>query len=353
MWPETGKECPFESKGLMLAGSDLGHYFPNLQKLYLNCQFIGSIPSSLANASELLQLDFPVNNFTGNIPKGFAVYKCSILETTNFVGTLPYSTVAFTVRYNVYSSSETELVEAYPERSQTWLEGNIPSTLRNCNQLLRLDISENNLTGTIPQQLIALSSLTKIYAYYNSLTGPLPVYIGNWSHLTYLDFSYNNFSGMIPRSLGKCLSLGEIYMKETPPGTIPDLEDLQDLQSLDLSLNNLSGPIPRFIANLTSLLYLNLSFNNLEVRVPKNAGIFFKFEFRCIYRELQALWWDSKAAFTTLFYQKLKDTEEACTRPQVYFDNCFCCFIFNPGLVSKFTFASEKRNLKDPAGTRR
>ncbi|KAF3671531.1 putative dehydrodolichyl diphosphate synthase 2-like [Capsicum annuum] len=52
--------------------SDLGHYFPNLQRLYLaNCHFIGSIPSSLSNASKLLQLDFPENNFTGNIPKGF------------------------------------------------------------------------------------------------------------------------------------------------------------------------------------------------------------------------------------------------------------------------------------------
>ncbi|KAF3667509.1 hypothetical protein FXO38_08551 [Capsicum annuum] len=56
-------------------------------------------------------------------------------------------------------------------------------------------------------------------------------------------------------------------------GTIPDVEDLQDLQSLDLSLNNPSGPIPHFIANLTSLLYLNLSFNNLEGEVPV-TGIF-------------------------------------------------------------------------------
>ncbi|KAH0762013.1 hypothetical protein KY290_018086 [Solanum tuberosum] len=47
-------------------------YFPNFQILYLvKCQFIGSIPSSLANASKLLELHFPVNNFTRNIPKGF------------------------------------------------------------------------------------------------------------------------------------------------------------------------------------------------------------------------------------------------------------------------------------------
>ncbi|XP_055826202.1 putative receptor-like protein kinase At3g47110, partial [Solanum dulcamara] len=348
--------------------SDLGHYFPNLQRLYLaNCQFRGSIPSSLANASKLLQLDFPVNNFTGNIPKGFgnlrnllwlnvwsnhlgygknddldfvnSLTNCSSLQMLHFgdnqfVGTLPHSIVNLSsqlqrllffgnriggsipreisnlVNLNLLDMSDNNLTAGIPDSigrltnlgglnlgnnrltgvipssignltelvflylGLNRLEGNIPSTLGNCNQLLKLDISENNLTGTIPQQLIALSSLTKIYAYYNSLSGPLPVYIGNWSHLTYLDFSYNKFSGMIPRSLGKCLSLGEIYMKgNSLQGTIPDLEDLQDLQSLDLSLNNLSGPIPHFIANLTSLLYLNLSFNNLEGEVPV-TGIF-------------------------------------------------------------------------------
>ncbi|PHT61300.1 hypothetical protein T459_34856 [Capsicum annuum] len=70
---------------------------------------------------------------------------------------------------------------------------------------------------------------------------------------------------------------GAIYMKgNSLQGIIPNLEDLQDLQSLDLSLNNLSGPIPHFIANLTSLLSLNLSFNNLEGEVPV-TGIFSNF----------------------------------------------------------------------------
>ncbi|MCD9640512.1 hypothetical protein HAX54_025865 [Datura stramonium] len=55
-------------------------------------------------------------------------------------------------------------------------------------------------------------------------------------------------------------------------GTIPNLEDLPDLRSGSF-LNSLSGPIPHFIANLTSLLYLNLSFNKLEGEVPV-TGIF-------------------------------------------------------------------------------
>ncbi|KAK4734985.1 hypothetical protein R3W88_009246 [Solanum pinnatisectum] len=310
-----------------------GEFPPSLYNLlYLaNCQFNGSIPSSLANASKLIQLDFPVNNFTGNIPKGFgnlrnllwlnvwsnhlgygknddldfvnSLTNCSCLQMfhfgdNRFVGTLPHSTVNLSsqlqrllffgniiggsisreisnlVNLNLLDRSNNNLTGRIPDSivrltnlgslnlgnnlltrvipsslgnltelvylylGLNRLEGNIPSTLGNCNQVLRLDISENNLTGSIPQQLIALSSLTKVYAYYNSLTGPLPMHIG----------------------------------------TIPDLEDLQDLQSLDLSLNNLSGPIPHFIANLTSLLYLNLSFNNLEGELHLRP---------CVYQETQ------------------------------------------------------------------
>ncbi|KAF3671525.1 putative pentatricopeptide repeat-containing protein, mitochondrial-like [Capsicum annuum] len=202
--------------------SDLGHYFPNLQKLYLgSCQFIGSIPSSLANASKLLQLDFPENNLTGNIPKGFSnlwnllwlnvhrnhlgnriggsipreisnLVNLNLLDmsNSNLTGRIPDSIGRLTnlgglnlvsnLLTGVILSSTGNLTElVYLNLPRNKLKGNIPSTLGICNQLLILDISDNHLTGTIPQQLIALSSLTKIYAFYNSLTGPLPIYIGN------------------------------------------------------------------------------------------------------------------------------------------------------------------------------
>ena len=94
------------------------------------------------------------------------------------------------------------------------------------------------------------------------------MYIGNWGHLTYLYFSHNNISAKFPRTLGKCLALGEIYLKGNYlQATIPNLKDLSDLQSVDLSQHKLSGPIPHFIASLTSLLFLNLSVNNLDGEV--------------------------------------------------------------------------------------
>ncbi|KAG5617707.1 hypothetical protein H5410_017531 [Solanum commersonii] len=165
------------------------------------------------------------NNLTGSTPG-------SIGRLTNLGGlNLGNSLLTGVIPSSI--GNLTELVYLYLGLNR--LEGNIPSTLGNYSQLLKLGISENNLTGTIPQQLFALSSLTNIYASYNSLTGSLP---------------------------GNSLQ-----------GTIPNLEDLPDLQSLDLSQNNLSGPIPHFIASFTSLLYLNLSFNNLDGEVHV-TGIF-------------------------------------------------------------------------------
>ncbi|CAN4085414.1 unnamed protein product [Withania somnifera] len=239
-------------------GGTLPHSTVNLSSqlqrlLFFGNKIGGSIPREISNLVNLNLLHMGSNSLTGSIPD-------SIGRLTNLGGLVLINNLLT----GVIPSSIGNLTEL----------GNIPSTLGNCNQLLRLSISENNLTGTIPQQLSTLSSLTDFFASYNSLTGPLPVYISNWSHLTYLDLSYNHFSGMIPRTLDKCLALGEIYMKGNYfQGTIPNLEDLQDLQSLDLSVNNLSGPIPQFIANHTSLLYLNLSFNNLEGEVPV-TGIF-------------------------------------------------------------------------------
>lgn len=56
--------------------------------------------------------------------------------------------------------------------------------------------------------------------------------------------------------------------------SIPDsFRSLTNLETLDLSSNNLSGTIPNYLANFTYLSNLNLSYNNLEGQVP-NGGIF-------------------------------------------------------------------------------
>ncbi|CAO2193793.1 unnamed protein product [Urochloa humidicola] len=58
-------------------------------------------------------------------------------------------------------------------------------------------------------------------------------------------------------------------------GGIPrQLADLAQLESLDLSWNQLSGEIPQELTSLTFLASLNLSYNNLTGRVPQSNQFF-------------------------------------------------------------------------------
>ncbi|KAH0686486.1 hypothetical protein KY284_017039 [Solanum tuberosum] len=98
-------------------------------------------------------------------------------------------------------------------------------------------MSNNNLTGSTPGSIGRLTNLGGLNFGNSLLTGVIPSSIGNLTELVYLYLGLNRPWG--------------IYLKgNSLQGTIPNLEDLPDLQSLDLSQNNLSGPIPHFIANV-------------------------------------------------------------------------------------------------------
>ncbi|GAB2210308.1 hypothetical protein Droror1_Dr00015572 [Drosera rotundifolia] len=48
---------------------------------------------------------------------------------------------------------------------------------------------------------------------------------------------------------------------------------MRTLESLDLSNNHLSGIIPQSISDLSSLSYLNLSYNNLQGEIPTGSQL--------------------------------------------------------------------------------
>uniref|UniRef100_K4CUC3 Leucine-rich repeat-containing N-terminal plant-type domain-containing protein n=1 Tax=Solanum lycopersicum TaxID=4081 RepID=K4CUC3_SOLLC len=165
------------------------------------------------------------------------------------------------------------------------LMGKIPYQVGSLKKLVKLSLRNNNLTGLFPGSVGNLTSLEELYLSYNNLEGQVPTSIAQLTKLRLLGLSVNslfgefppplyNLSSLIPRTRGKCLALGENYLKgNSLQATIPNLKDLSNLQSVDLSQYKLSGPIPHFIASLTSLLYLNLSVINLDGEVPV-TGVF-------------------------------------------------------------------------------
>ncbi|KAK4416449.1 LRR receptor-like serine/threonine-protein kinase EFR [Sesamum alatum] len=123
------------------------------------------------------------------------------------------------------------------------LKGSLPSTFSNLRRLQDARFCHNKLNGTIPPVFISLPSLSiTLNLSHNSFTGPLPAEVGNLKFLTALDVSHNYLSSEIPTNLGLCFSLETLNMENSFfQGSIPDLNRLRGLQYLDLSRNILSG----------------------------------------------------------------------------------------------------------------
>ncbi|WCJ40512.1 Receptor kinase-like protein Xa21 [Euphorbia peplus] len=254
--------------------NNLGGEFPNsvanlstqLNLFYFGFNHItGTIPPGLENFINLTGLVMHYNLFTGSIPSYFGKFQqLQVLDVTGnrFSGQIPSSL------YNLTGLSELYL-------SENNLHGTLPASIGNLRNLNIFAISQNNLSGAVPRELLLISSLSReLDLSGNSFTGSLPQEIGKLTSLTKLDISGNNLSGSVPSSIGDCLSLEYLYMQHNSfQGTMPSsLDSLKGLRRLDLSRNNLTGKIVD-LQSFQFLIFLNLSFNDLEGALP-TQGIF-------------------------------------------------------------------------------
>ena len=106
--------------------------------------------------------------------------------------------------------------------------------------------------------------------------------IGQWigvttdarGRVTELSLSENNLSGPVPPELGNLTNLTILILDFTNlSGPIPpELGNLANLTTLYLGGNNLSGPVPPELGNLANLKALYLGGNNLSGPVPPELG---------------------------------------------------------------------------------
>nr|XP_048323064.1 probable LRR receptor-like serine/threonine-protein kinase At3g47570 [Ziziphus jujuba var. spinosa] len=191
----------------------------------------------------------------------------------------------------------------------------IPTNVTHCKELTTFHVHNNKLIGPVPVQLSSLSKLVIFNIGGNNFSGTIPPWIGNFSSLYDLTLGKNKFQGSIPEELGLLTGLGRFQLHGnlrpdvgiTMPNlgifagltdlraifpnhcqivlnlslkgnefevTIPQtLESLRGLEEMDVSLNNLSGLIPKFLGQLSTLKFDNLSCNNFEGELP-SQGIF-------------------------------------------------------------------------------
>ena len=250
-------------------------------------KFHGHIPESICNATSIQMLDFSNNSINGTIPQCFIAMSKNLrildLRRNNLIGkisdTFPENCSLQTLNLN-----------------KNLLEGVMPKSLANCTNLEVLDMGNNQIHDAFPCYLKDLSNLQVLVLQSNNFYGSVGCEVSNasWPKVQILDLSSNNFGGKLSI---KALAYSKAMMaiNESQPklnylhfesrgyyqdvititikGQVIELAKILTIfTSIDISCNNLEGPIPEEIGVLNSLHILNLSHNAFIGRIPTSLG---------------------------------------------------------------------------------
>ncbi|KAL0011458.1 hypothetical protein SO802_006566 [Lithocarpus litseifolius] len=135
--------------------------------------------------------------------------------------------------------------------------------------VVQIFLRVQGLAGILPPALAKLHHLKIIDLNANYLSGNIPE---EWAsmQLEYLSISTNNLSGPIPTYLGNITTLKIMSIESNQFSGIvpPELGNLVNLEYLILSANNLTGELPNTLTNLNKLTEFRISSNNFTGRIP-------------------------------------------------------------------------------------
>ncbi|KAL8513668.1 hypothetical protein ACS0TY_012965 [Phlomoides rotata] len=264
--------------------------FPLLQHLNfhynkLTLDFPGFIPTCL----NLTHLDLSYNKITGQIPPSLGLL--TNLETLDlginaFTGKLPSS--------------------IFMNLTKLYISGEIPLIINGITKLQTLHLFSNNLTGAIPPAvgdlafldiLILSPRLANISFSYNSFYGELPPGLCDGFALEYFTTVKKTFSGPLSECLKKCSRLRRVRLEDNYfsgniseafgvheklvnlslnnnkfSGLTPKWGKFEQLTSVQMGHNRITGVLPTELGDLAELCILALDSNELIGGVPDNLG---------------------------------------------------------------------------------
>ncbi|XP_030466030.1 receptor like protein 22-like isoform X1 [Syzygium oleosum] len=255
----------------------------NLSRIELvNCSFDGNIPTSFTNLSRLSYLDFSFNNFTGSIPslsnsKNLTQITLSHNNLTGRIDSTQWesllSLLILDLRFNLLKGNIPSSLFTLPSIQKLQLSNNqfsdqvkefFNATL---HKLDTLDLSNNNIGGELPKFIWKLRELKYLSLSSNNFSGSFHInLVQQLRNLSYLDLSYNRFSINATASQASSFpDLGTLKLASCQLRTFPEfLAEQHRLVYLDLSDNQIQGKIPKWIWEVQNLTYLNLSSNLLD-----------------------------------------------------------------------------------------
>ncbi len=259
-----------------------------------NNNLSGEIPSSMGSLIWLRALDLSNNSFLGEF---LSLRNCAMLSFINlrenlFFGKLPVllgKSMLSLVILNLHSNK---------------FHGSIPLQLCHLVQIQFLDLSQNNISGNIPRCLYNLTAMALTNSNDMSVEVAHFVYVDgtrfmfsnggdfvvdtivsekgnsyhygkNFEEMRSIDLSDNKLTGEIPEEISSLKGLLALNLSRNMlTGVIPQkIGYLKQLESLDLSRNQLFGSIPASMADISFLEVLNLSYNKLSGRIPTGTQI--------------------------------------------------------------------------------
>ncbi|KAM0851365.1 hypothetical protein ACQ4PT_052473 [Festuca glaucescens] len=258
-----------------------------LEALYLQNNYLtGGIPPAISNCANLQSLNLGLNYINGSIPTSLGdlhLLRDLMLWENALEGEIPTSLAGARGLQN--------LILDY-----NGLTGGIPPELVNCKDLIWLSLGSNKLSGPVLAWLGRLDNLVNLKLNNNSFSGPIPRELGDCQRLVHLDLNDNQLNGPIPPELAK--QSGKIpmvvftgrtttYLRNQEPRSSDcrgrgDLLETSGVRSNDLnrmaskklcnfSVMYLSSGEFTFSLN-GSIGYLDLSFNQLDSKIPKELG---------------------------------------------------------------------------------
>ncbi|XP_059064880.1 receptor-like protein 18 [Cryptomeria japonica] len=154
----------------------------------------------------------------------------------------------------------------------------LEASLSHLYNLQQLHLLGCMLSGHIPNAIQNLSFLTHLHLGYNYFEGPVPLWLGNLTTLVSLWFNECPLlSGLFPLSLSRLPTLKEFTLggENLISGNLSQIlcGEWSQLNVLFLSGSNMKGSMPPCIANISSLIYLNLrDMKNMEGPIPSSIG---------------------------------------------------------------------------------
>ncbi|KAK9943887.1 hypothetical protein M0R45_009478 [Rubus argutus] len=214
-----------------------------------------------ASVDSTFYIDLSDNQLTGPIPESLG--NCTfasflVLNNNFFSGSIPASlgTLTYLVKLDL---------------SNNGISGTLPQTLGNLTDLGFFLVSSNSISGILPKNFASFRSLNEFSVAGNYLSGPFPDFIANWTSINTLSLNGNNFYGNIPAGIFNFSELEVLAISDVEDSHFqfpPSTNLTSSLLILILRNCSITGHIPTYIGNMSSLWNLDLSFNRLKGIIP-------------------------------------------------------------------------------------